>query len=261
MPGLLGRHRFLVTFVLLQSLMGVSVGLAKITTPLYALQLGADETWLSMIAGSQSAGILLIGLPMGFLVDRYAPSGLFLIGSLFAGLVYLLVPLVPSPPFLVACTFAISMCMPFRFVTLGAVFLEQLSELGEEKAGWARGSHMAGNSLIGPALAVTLIETLDYKHTYWVIAALLILTMFLSPLAFSHYKGSHHGSRALTLAEIKAQLVALGRDAELRSASLVDFVGQAIMMFYTFFIVVIAVAQLGLGKEQASGLVSAQGFS
>lgn len=260
MRALLERHRFLVTFVLLNSLMGVSVGIAKITTPLYAMQLGASETWLSLIAGSQSAGILLIGLPMGFLVDRYGPSGLFVIGSLCVGLVYLVVPLVPSPPFLVACTFAISLFMPFRFVTLGTVFLQQLAVLGEEKAGWARGSHMAGNALIGPALAVWLIEATDHKHAYWAIAGLLLLTMCLSPLVFNQYDGGEHAER-LSVRQIKAQLWTLSRDVDLRGAALVDFIGQAIMMFYTFFIVVIAVAQLGLGTGQASGLVGAQGLS
>src|ERR1700712_3412003 len=167
MGALFGRHRFLVSFVLLNSLMGVGVGLAKVTAPLYAMQLGANEGWLGLIAGSQSAGIVLIGLPIGFLVDRYGPSGLFMIGSLCAGVMYLLVPLVPSPPFLVACTFIISMFMPFRFVPLGTVFLEQLAVWGEGKAGWARGSHMAGTALLGPALAASIIAASDYQHAYW----------------------------------------------------------------------------------------------
>src|ERR1700712_1786059 len=136
MGALFGRHRFLVSFVLLNSLMGVGVGLAKVTAPLYAMQLGANEGWLGLIAGAQSAGIVLIGLPIGFLVDRYGPSGLFMIGSPCAGLMYLVIPLVPSPVFLLFCTFMISLFMPFRFVPLGAVFLEQLAVLGESKADW-----------------------------------------------------------------------------------------------------------------------------
>jgi MFS family permease len=105
--ALLARHRFLVTFVWLNSLMGVSVGLAKVTTPLYAMHLGANDALLGLVAGSQSAGILLIGLPMGFLVDRYGPAGLFVIGSLCAGAMYSVVPLVPSSMFLVGCNSAI----------------------------------------------------------------------------------------------------------------------------------------------------------
>jgi len=259
--ALLARHRFLVTFVLLNSLMGVSVGLAKVTTPLYAMHLGANDAVLGLVAGAQSAGILLIGLPMGFLVDRYGPAPLFVIGSLCAGAMYGLVPQVPSAMFLVGCTFVISFFMPFRFVSLNTVFMEQLEVLGEEKAGWARGSHMAGTAMIGPALAATLIEVSSYKHTYWVIAALLLLTMFMSPLVFSQYQTDPSTARALRLGDVKAQLVMIGRDVDLRGACMVDFTGQAIMMFYTFFIVVIAITQLGLGADGASGLVGAQGFS
>lgn len=259
--ALLARHRFLVTFVLLNSLMGVSVGLAKVTTPLYAIHLGANEALLGLVAGSQSAGILLIGLPMGFLVDRYGPAPLFVIGSLCAGAMYSLVPLVPSTMFLVACTFVISFFMPFRFVSLNTVFMEQLEVLGEEKAGWARGSHMAGTAMIGPALAATLIEVSSYQHTYWVIAALFLATMLMSPLVFNQYQTDPNSARALRLGDVKAQLVMIGRDVDLRGACMVDFTGQAIMMFYTFFIVVIAITQLGLGADGASGLVGAQGFS
>jgi MFS family permease len=259
--ALFARHRFLVTFVLLNSLMGVSVGLAKVTTPLYAMHLGANEALLGLVAGSQSAGILLIGLPMGFLVDRYGPAGLFVIGSLCAGALYLVVPLVPSTMFLVGCTFVISFFMPFRFVSLNTVFLKQLEVLGEEKAGWARGSHMAGTSMVGPALAATLIQVSSYKHTYWVIAALFLLTMFMSPVVFNQHQAETKSARTLGWRDVRAQLLLIGRDVDLRGACMVDFTGQAIMMFYTFFIVVIALAQLGLGADEASGLVGAQGFS
>jgi MFS family permease len=257
---MLARHRFLVTFVLLNSVMGVSVGLAKVTTPLFALSLGANDALLGLVAGSQNAGILLIGLPMGFLVDRHGPAGLFVIGSLCAGVMYSLVPLVPSPMFLVGCTFVISFFMPFRFVSLNTVFLQQLEVLGEDKAGWARGSHMAGTTMIGPALAATLIQVSSFRYTYWVIAALFLLTMLMSPLVFNQHEAETH-NRPLSLRDLKAQLVMIGRDVDLRGACMVDFTGQAIMMFYTFFIVVIAIAQLGLGANGASGLVGAQGFS
>jgi MFS family permease len=225
------------------------------------MHLGANEALLGLVAGSQSAGILLIGLPMGFLVDRYGPAGLFVIGSLCAGAMYMVVPLVPSAMFLVGCTFVISFFMPFRFVSLSTVFLKQLEVLGEEKAGWARGSHMAGTTMVGPALAATLIQASSYEHTYWVIAALFLLTMFMSPLVFSQYQTETQSTRALRWRDVRAQLVLIGRDVDLRGACMVDFTGQAIMMFYTFFIVVIALAQLGLGADAASGLVGAQGFS
>jgi len=52
----LERHRFLLGFILLSSFMGVSVGLAKVTTTLYAVHLGADPLRLGLVAAAQSIG-------------------------------------------------------------------------------------------------------------------------------------------------------------------------------------------------------------
>ncbi|MET0339997.1 MAG: MFS transporter [Polyangiales bacterium] len=261
MRGFFARHRFILSFVFLNSMMGMSVGLGKVAAPLYALSLGANESVLGVVAGAQSAGILLISLPMGLFVERYGPYGLFVFGSLLATALYMLLPTVASLGFLVACTFAISFCMPFRFVPLNTVFLQQLANLGDEKAGFARGSHMAGTALLGPVLAATAIEGFGFRGTYWLIAALFLITATMASLVFGRSAPAPRPGTALSFDALRAQLRILSIDAEVRSASMVDFTAQAMMGFYTFFIVVIAVADLGLGTEQASGLVGAQGLS
>lgn len=261
MRSLFERHRFLASFVLLNTVMGVSVGLGKVTAPLYALHLGADEALLGLVAGAQSAGILLISLPMGFLVERFGPARMFRIGSLWAGLIYACVPAVAAPLFLLVCTFAISFFMPFRFVPMNTLFLEQLATLGEEKAGWARGSHMLGTALIGPALAATCIAAIGYSATYWLIAALFLVSIFMSGTVLGRVHQAAVPPRALSWPEIRRQLALVARDPELRSACTVDFCAQGITMFYNFFIVVIAIDEFGLGVEQASGLVGAHGLA
>lgn len=260
MRPLSDRHRFLANFVLLNAVMGVSVGLGKVSAPLYALHLGASETLLGLVAGAQSAGILLISLPMGFLVERFGPARMFRTGSLWAGLIYACVPAVSSPPFLLACTFAISFFMPFRFVPMNTLFLEQLDSLGEDKAGWARGSHMLGTALIGPALAAACIAALGYAGTYWLIAGLFFASIFMSGSVLGPAEAAG-ASRSIGWGEIRRQLAIFARDPELRSACVVDFCAQAITMFYNFFIVVIAIERFGLGVEQASGLVGIHGLS
>ena len=74
-------QRFLLAFTALAVLAGLSVGVAKVTTSLYALDLGATPAQLGLIAGAQSIGVLLMGLPMGLLVDRVGPLRLFAVGS------------------------------------------------------------------------------------------------------------------------------------------------------------------------------------
>ena len=86
MREFLNQHRFLITFALLSSFMGISVGLARVATSLYALALHSSDTLLGLIAGSQTIGILFMSLPIGVLVDHFGPSRLFLAGTLLAGL-------------------------------------------------------------------------------------------------------------------------------------------------------------------------------
>lgn len=57
MCGFLTRHAFLLRFALLFSFMGTSVGLAKFTTTMYALELGAQGWLLAAMARGQSVGI------------------------------------------------------------------------------------------------------------------------------------------------------------------------------------------------------------
>lgn len=98
------RHRFLLGFALLSLLMGTSIGLAKVTTSLYALALGARGGWLGAIAAAQSVGILLTALPIGLWAERLGPARLFVAGSLAGGALYLALPAVPDPAYLLVLT-------------------------------------------------------------------------------------------------------------------------------------------------------------
>ena len=259
----LNRHRFLVAFGALSSLMGISVGLAKVTTSLYAVSLGATDAQLGLIAGSQSIGVLLMSLPLGMLVERQGPQRLFLIGTACAGVLYAILPLVPSPLYLLACTASISLFMPFRFISLNTIFLRQLLSLGQTKAGWYRGTHVAGMFLVGPLLAASAIEYLDYTGTYWLICAAFVLTLVLSPIVLGRpeAKAAPHPQSDHRLSELLVRLRAGFEDPELRLACSIEAGAQVINGYYTFFIVAIAVTKLGYSKSEAASLVAMQGLS
>ncbi|KAF1022661.1 MAG: hypothetical protein GAK30_01034 [Paracidovorax wautersii] len=155
MPATAAPHapdRFLLKFVLLSSLMGVSVGLAQVTTN--ALHLGAQGSLLGLVAAAPSIGILFVGLPMGLWVERWGPAPLFIGGSAAVGLLYALLPLAPGTLFLLAVITLIGFLMPARFVSLNTVFMAELARLGESRAGWFRGTHMAGMYLAGLLVAL-----------------------------------------------------------------------------------------------------------
>jgi MFS family permease len=257
---LLDRHRFILAFMTLSAITGSSVGLAKVTTSLYAVQLGTHETLLGLIASSQSLGVLIMSLPLGFLVERYGPARLFVSGTLIAGGLYMLVPLVPDPRFLLICTTAIGFFMPFRFVALNTIFLTQLLTLGEAKAGWYRGAHMAGMFLVGPMLAASVIAHFGFAGTFWLVGLAFAITIAMSPIVFRQNLEHERSSEGpLNLRALQRRVLLLTRDPELRRVSIVEFTAQGIHGFYSFFIVVIAVKTLGFSRADAASLVSAQG--
>lgn len=261
MRELIARNRFLLAFAALSTVMGASVGVAKVTTSLYAVQLGAHEALLGLVASSQSIGVLIMSLPLGFMVERHGPARVFVLGTWIAGALYVVLPSVASPGFLLACTTAIGFFMPFRFVALNTVFLEQLSSLGEARAGWYRGTHMAGMFLIGPMMSATLIERWSFDGTYRWIAVAFGFTVLLSPIVFGQHRVAVRSGAAFGWTDLTARLSLVLRDLELRRVCVVEFSAQAINAFFTFFIVVIAVTTLGLGQADAASLVAAQGCS
>lgn len=261
MAAWLRANRFLVVFALLASLMGTSVGVAKITASLYALELGASAAQLGLIASGQFVGTLVMSVPIGFLVDHYGPTRLFVLGSVLAGLIYAAVPLAASPAFLLGCVTAVSFCMPLRFVSLNTVFFEQLRTLGEGKAGWYRGTHMSGMFLLGPAVAVALIAALGYAGTWWVVAASFALTVAVCPIVFARYARPARAGQRPGLAGIAAELRTLLRDPALRRTCLIDFWVVAAMTYQNTFIVAIALRSMHLDAAHASAYVTGAGLA
>ncbi|WP_438042339.1 MFS transporter [Sorangium sp. So ce128] len=248
-------------FAALSSVMGLSVGVAKVSTTLYALELGANEALLGLISGSQSVGVLLMSIPIGLLVDHLGPSRLFVLGSLVAGSLYMALPAVPSPVFLLAFTTAISFFMPMRFVSLSTVFMKQLETVGEGKAGWYRGTHMVGMFLLGPMLAASLTKALGFSGTYRLIGLSFLITVLMSPIVFGPYTARSAHPRALRLSGVRSDLALLAQDVELRSVCLIEFAAQSINSFFMFFIIPIGVTVAHLTAAEASGLLAWQGVT
>ncbi|WP_437782727.1 MFS transporter [Sorangium sp. So ce1097] len=255
------KNRFLLVFAALSSVMGISVGVAKVTTTLYALDLRADEALLGLIAGSQSIGVLLMSIPIGLLVDHLGPSRLFVLGSLVAAALYMALPAVPSPVFLLVCTTAISFFMPMRFVSLSTVFMQQLETVGEGKAGWYRATHMIGMFLLGPMLAAALARVLGFPGTYWLIGLSFLVTVLMSPLVFGRYAARSTPARALRLSGIRSDLALIAQDIELRGVCVIEFAAQSVNSFFMFFIIPIGVTVAHLTAADASGLLAWQGVT
>lgn len=255
----IAQNRFLMAFILVASTAGLGVGTAQIAVSLYAVQLHASEVQLGMIAAAQSIGILLMGIPTGILINRFGPLVLFSLGSLLAGLWYGLIPWVGQVWFLVGCIVLVSFCMPLRFISLNTVFMSQLNRLGTVKAGWFRGTHMIGYMLLGPMLAVWLGNHISPVGRFAAIALLFIVPVLLSPLIFSGYEVAGKQAPRLSFQLIGQQLLLFKRDMTLRMTSLFELFDSAVMGYFTFFIVVIAIRNYGFSPAVAASLVTLYG--
>lgn len=253
------KFKFILGFVLLTSFAGLGIGIARLATTLYAVDLHASELQLGVIASAQSVGILFMSLPVGILIHKYHPMRLFMLGSLLGGVIYAVTPLVRSAEFLIFCTVLVSFCMPLRFISLNSVFMQQLEVLGNAKAGWFRGVHMMGFFLLGPVAAAYLIDALNYAGTFLVIAASFLITILLAPLALSSFKSDDRHAPKLEWQEIKSQLLLLKEDLVLRRTSVIEFLNHAVMAFFGFFIVVIAIQSFGFSATIAASLLTLHG--
>ncbi len=248
----------MAVFALLSLSMGVSVGVAKIVTSLYALHLGAGPAQLGLIASGGMVGMLAMALPIGFMVDHWGPRRLFILGSVLGGSTYALLPLVPTVWFLLSATTAVGFFMPLRFVSLNTVFFAQIRQMGEGKAGWSRATHMSGMFLIGPGLGAALASHLGFAATWWLVAASFAFTVAVSPLVMRSAAPRRPAPSAGD-ESLRASLLRLLRDPELREVNAIDFVSQGCTQYTTTFVIVIALRGFGLDTAQASGMVTAWG--
>ena len=246
-------------FIVLSMLAGIGVGLAKVTTALYAVSLNPSALELGLIAAAQTAGLLITSLPCGVLVERLGPLRLFVSGSLCAALIYPWVPAIAEPLYLLALTLFASLCMPCRFVSLNTVFMHQLPLMGQTRAGWFRGAQMIGLLLIGPTLAALLIERLGVTGSWHWIALAFALPVLLAPSVLGRYPAQRAVAERLSLRALLQPLALLRTEPALRRNCLLDFSVQAAAMYFAFFIIAITVQDYGWSAGQAAALLSAHG--
>jgi len=249
----------LSSLILLASISGLGVGVARVVTSFYAVELHATEFELGLIAGAQSIGIVLVSLPVGILVQRYGSRLLYVLGGTLGGIVFCLTPLVAQTWFLILCTVLGSFVMPARFVALNTVFLSQLETVGVKRAGWFRATHMLGFLLIAPALAVFLHEHFDYPGAFIGIGLIFFFPVLVSPLAIARHAPAPGPLPRLGWCDISAQLRLLFTEPELRRTSWFEFLSQAVTAYFGFFAVVIAIRAYKADEANAAWLLTAEG--
>jgi ABC-type nitrate/sulfonate/bicarbonate transport system permease component/predicted MFS family arabinose efflux permease len=247
-------------FMLLAVLSGITIGMIKAATPLFALSLGASTAQIGLIAGSQPLGMALVSIPIGLAVGWFGARRLFILGSLAGGLIYVLVPFAHTPFALLAATAAASVFMPMRFVSIHSDYFHHLATTGPAQAGWLRGSQLLGAFVIGPVAGGLLVERVDFLGAYWLIGLSFLLTVFVAQFVLSG-KAEARRRRHASGKPLLQQLRIIFTHREIVETSLIELVANAGLLFYAVFIVVLAVGQFHCSKAEAAVLLATQGVS
>ncbi|MBV6826521.1 MFS transporter [Pseudomonas sp. PD9R] len=246
-------------FVGMNLLSGLSMGLANITLPLFAMSLGSTPATIGLLAICQSVGVLLMGLPAGLMVDRFGPKRLLIIGSITVGGLYLLLSQASNVATLAVVVSLVSCLMPLRSVALSALFMQKISQVGVTKAGWFRGCYMGGQVLLAPLAAAAMIGHFGYPYSYLLIGGCFtLLLVFLSPVTRTYRKPSSEAP-PLSLQALKQQLSVLRSDPQLRRNCTWELALQATNQFFTFFIAIIAIKRFHVELAAATSLITLNG--
>ena len=252
---------FLASFMLLAAFSGATIGMAKIVTTLYAIEIGANALQLGIIAAMESLGMVLLTLPAGFVIARFGARRVYFLASLGPMLLNLLIPLFGGWLWLAAIRLLIGLCIPFRIVAMNSAFLRQLRRIGNDKAGWYRGSLTLGMGLLGPLLGNWLSGgsfTLGF-----VVIGLCFGLMAVYSLGFWEAEQVEPATVPEAGADggMLAQVLAMLGHVEIAESCLIELLSGATAALFGTFVILLAMNSAGLSQSQAVSLVMVQGLA
>lgn len=251
--------------MLLSVIAGVSVGLGRVLTTLYALHLGANNAQIGYISAFETFGKLIVTLPAGFIIARYGAKRVYALASLFPMLVTCLIPWTTVWWAVAITRGLISLFIPFRTVSMNSSFLRQLKYLGSAKAGWYRGSQSFGTLILGPFLATLLIGHISFLWSFMLIALLFaLMAMFGSnvlPGELDETAAAAAGTDARPASNMWHEVRELWRVRAVRDSCMMEFVNSATAQVFTTFILVLALTVAHLPQSLAVTLITVQGVT
>ena len=260
MRELLKQHGRLAGFVLLNMTNGTAVGLLYMVLPLYALSIQATPAQVGMIRAASGFGLLLLVIPVGFLVDRFGPRNLFLIGNFGVVLVVYSVSSISVPHILILLMLLEGVSRSLKFTSISAAFFQSLHKFGLEKAGWYKGSLSIGLTFIGPVLGGVALGIMPLHSVLLLVMELMLLPSLL--IFFIHTEPVRQSAAVGFTAEVRSQLhefTTIIRHSGLSRALAAEVLCSACLSTYTTFIVVLVVREWHLKPAVASLLLTLEG--
>jgi MFS family permease len=247
-------------FVSLSVLAGTAAGVMGLGVPLRALALGASDAQVGLVKGVAGAGMLLLVVPVGFLVDHLGAGRVFRAGALAGAGVAAAVAGAASPGVLILLVACEGIFGPLRFTALTASFYGRLEAIGLEKAGWFKGALSVGLTLLGPLLGGVLARHAGFPALFAIVVALHLLGAALAALV--ELDGGRPRAADRPRASLRAQvseLLALLGTASLRPVLAAELLGAATFSSFSAFVVVVAVRVFRAEATVASWVLVVEG--
>ena len=250
-------RRFLIGFVGLTLLSGVTIGMNKVLATLLGIQLQVSNLQLATISSAETFAMAIGTLPAGYILSRGNPKVLYATVSLLLSAIFCVLPWLPDWQWVAIIMFLVGLCISLRVVATSTVFLVRLPEIGQSKAGWYKGTLTLGIQFLGPLIGNTAIAQMGLQAGFWVSSALFAV---LAVLGWSVLPDTTGNPRT----------VAVGTASSLRSLLAlpvvrVSYVFEALASFTAssvgVFSIVLALRVLHWPREHAVWLMAVQGLS
>ncbi|QAU33964.1 MFS transporter [Janthinobacterium sp. 17J80-10] len=165
-------RNFLIGFVGLTLVSGLTIGMNKVLATLLGLHLNVSNLQLATISSAETFAMALGTLPAGYILSRGNPKYLYAGVSLTLAAIFCILPWLPHWQWVALIMFLVGLCISLRVVAMSTVFLVRLPELGQGKAGWYKGTLMLGIQFLGPLSGNYLIAHLGLQAGF-VVSALM----------------------------------------------------------------------------------------
>lgn len=260
----LAIRRFLAGFISLSLLSGITIGMNKVLGTLLGVHLGASHWQLGLIGGAETFAMALGTLPAGWLLSRGNPKVLYALVSVALTVLFFVLPHIRSWSFVALTMFVVGLCISMRVVAVSTVFMVRLPELGQNRAGWYKGTLTLGMQFLGPLIGNELIARLGLN---WGFACSGLMFVVLALLGWSvlpessRPKPTPGAAPADAATRLPGTLRELLRIPDVRRTYLFEILGSTTASSYATFAILIAVEILRWPLHLGVWLMAVQGIA
>jgi len=247
---------FLVGFVGLTLLSGLTIGMNKVLATLLGIHLQVSNLQLATISSAETFAMALGTIPAGFILSRGNPKILYAAVSLTLAAFFCVLPWLPQWEWVALVMFLVGLCISLRVVAMSTVFLVRLPEIGQGKAGWYKGTLTLGIQFLGPLTGNYAIAQLGLHAGFFVSAGMFALLAVVGWNVLPSTTG--HQKNAATEASRWRELLRL---PAVRVTYLFEVLACFTASSVGVFSILLALRVLHWSKEHAVWLMAVQGLS